>query len=89
MYVSLFLFLFSPPDAPGDKSVEESPSTPVNNDPEEEEGGRIVPQLKIGADGTIQIDEERYYFLKIKYTCHIEVMAILRKRQKSEKIPVL
>lgn len=53
-------FLFSPPDAPGDKSVEESPSTPVNNDPEEEEGGRIVPQLKIGADGTIQIDEERY-----------------------------
>ncbi|XP_019849388.1 PREDICTED: transcription factor TFIIIB component B'' homolog isoform X2 [Amphimedon queenslandica] len=55
--------LASPPDSQGGKSVEESPSsqspsTPVNNDPEEEDGGRIVPQLKIGADGTIQIDED-------------------------------
>ena len=64
MYMYMFLCfsfsLFSPLDSLGGKSVEQSPSTPVTNDPEEEDGGRIVPQLKIGADGTIQIDEDRY-----------------------------
>ena len=41
---------------------------------EEDEGndGRVVPQLKIGPDGTIQVDEDRYnhqlsYYLNVMY----------------------
>ena len=30
-----------------------------------EDEGRIVPQLKIGADGSIQLDETRYMYMYI------------------------
>ena len=35
---------------------------------EVEDEGRIVPQLKIGADGSIQLDEARYMYMNITTT---------------------
>ena len=35
---------------------------------EVEDEGRIVPQLKIGADGSIQLDEARYMYMYIIFT---------------------
>lgn len=32
----------------------------VGEEQDEEDGGRLVPQLRIGSDGNIIIDEERY-----------------------------
>ena len=44
---------------------------------EVEDEGRIVPQLKIGADGSIQLDEARYKESSLAYICSIQKLVCL------------